>query len=96
MKLSLILMSILLLVFSGCSQRVIVEKEIVCVEQYLIPQPKVNLRVHKDDVEIAKTYVEANNQGYEYYEEQVKRNNNLCVSQIRNNDRKDKTEETKR
>lgn len=79
MKKVLILLSITLLLFSGCSQRQIVQKEIVCVEQYEYPfGEKIKARVHPKDAELLKARSEYLEEGFKFYKGQVERNNSLC------------------
>lgn len=53
-KLSIITITILLsLLFSGCSQKVVIQKELICYElQDVSISEDVMVRVHKDDIEL--------------------------------------------
>lgn len=93
MKKLLLVITLLLLSFSGCSHKeIVIEKELVCTKQQTFTKPTAKLRVYNEDIETAKAYVEANNEGYSFYEEQVRRNNELCISKSRESNIKDKTE----
>lgn len=68
----------LLLIFSGCGTKIVYQDRLVCTKQLLIPKPSAQLRVHKDDVEVAKALKESIDSGFSFYENQVNRNNELC------------------
>lgn len=59
-KLSIVTITILLsFLFSGCSQKVVIQKELLCYElQDVAISEDVMVRVHKDDIELfeARSY----------------------------------------
>ena len=80
----LITISILIFLFSGCSTKlepkIVVKKELICTQQYTVDQPKADIKIlnTKGNIEIAKAYKRALDEAFNFYENQVKRNNNLC------------------
>ena len=88
MKLILI-PTLLILIFSGCSQkevepRVVIKKELICTKQYTVEKPNASIKIlkTKGNIELAKAFKEAVDKGFSFYEEQVRRNNELCISKI--------------
>lgn len=95
MKLSIV-MIILILFFNACSQKevepkVIIKKELVCVKWYTIARPHAKIKIHKakENVELAKAYKEAVNQGFETYEKQIERYKKICVPKVGSADNED-------
>ena len=76
--LMMITMSLLTFSLTGCTPKIVYKDKLVCTEQMTVERPKIALRVHKADVELAKEFAETNNQAFEFYESQVTRNNELC------------------
>jgi len=72
------MMILLTLLFSGCAEKVVFKDKLVCVEQLLIPRVKADIRIHKDDIEVAKAYKESSSSAFSFYEKQVENNNKLC------------------
>lgn len=75
--------SLLILAFSGCSQKepqVVIKKELVCVTQYKTERPNANIKILNEDwnIEIAKAYKDSLNEVFDFYEDQVDRNNRMC------------------
>jgi len=65
--------------FVGCAQKqVIIKKELVCIEQLLIPRVSADIRIYPADIEVAIAYKESTNSAFGFYENQVKTNNKLC------------------
>lgn len=82
MKIVLVIM--LLFLFSGCSEKQIVfQDKFVCIEQSKIERPVAEIRVHKNDVEVAKSFKDSLDSSFEFYESQIDRNNKLC-SEVKN------------
>ena len=67
-----ILAAILLsLLFSGCSQKVVVQKELLCYElQEVSISEDVLIRVHKDDIELFNARNEELKSAIEFYKNQ--------------------------
>lgn len=89
-KITLLIMMILsLLVFNGCSSkediRTVFKDKLVCNEQLIINRPKADLRVKKDDVDVALAFKNAINSSFDFYENQVDKNNKLC-EEMKNNE----------
>jgi len=84
----LITLFIALLLFSGCSKKfetqIVKEKEIICTKQELYPYNKqIKVRVHPQDLAVHQARADYLKKGFEFYENQVKRNNKcLKVNQI--------------
>ena len=50
---TILVMILLLLLFSGCSQKVVIQKEFICYElQDVIISDDVQIRVYKDDLSL--------------------------------------------
>ena len=50
---TILAMILLLLLFSGCSQKVVIQKELLCYElQDVIISDDVQIRVYKDDLDL--------------------------------------------
>ena len=50
---TILVMILLSLLFSGCSQKVVIQKELLCYElQDVIISDDVQIRVHKDDLNL--------------------------------------------
>ena len=80
---NLILLSLLFsFIFSGCvekEQQIVFKNKLVCVEQQKIDRvEETQIRVYKDDVQVALEYKAAIDMGFSFYENQVDRNNKLC------------------
>ena len=72
-------MILLFLSFSGCSPKIVIQKELYCFSQETLePLQEVQIRIHKDDLEVAKLYKEEIENRFDFYTNQVQRNNNLC------------------
>jgi hypothetical protein len=80
MKTTLLLLSFSF-ILSGCTPKTqtVFEDKLVCVEQQTIPRIEpIKIRIHNDDVQIALEYKAINDMNFQFYEDQVLRNNNLC------------------
>ena len=68
----IILAAILLsLLFSGCTQKVVVQKELLCYElQEVSISEDVLIRVHKDDIELFKARNDELKSAIEFYKNQ--------------------------
>ena len=65
--------------FIGCADKQVVYKtKLVCTEQLLIPRVHADIRIHPNDVEVAKAFSESIDSAYGFYEGQVEVNNKLC------------------
>ena len=73
-KLSIITITILLsLLFSGCTQKVVIQKELLCYDLQDIPiSEDVKIRVYKDDVELFNARNEELKSVIEFYKNQNK------------------------
>lgn len=71
-KLSITTITILLsLLFSGCSQKVVIQKELLCYElQDVSISEDVIVRVHKDDYELFKARNDELKSAIKFYENQ--------------------------
>ena len=50
---TILVMTSLLLLFSGCSQKVVIQKEFICYElQDVIISDDIQIRVYKDDLDL--------------------------------------------
>ena len=69
-------------ILSGCVEKeptIVFKDKFVCIEQQTIPRvQETQIRVYKDDVQVALEYKAAIDMGFEFYEGQVDRNNKLC------------------
>lgn len=68
--------------FIGCAEKetqTIFKDKLICVDQQKIDKKEpVQIRVHNDDIEVAKAYKESIDSGFRFYENQVDRNNKFC------------------
>ena len=69
-------------IFSGCVEKdptIVFKDKFVCIEQQTIPRvEETQIRVHNGDINVALEYKAAIDMGFEFYENQVGRNNKLC------------------
>ena len=79
-KLSIILTAILLsLLFSGCSPKVVIQKELLCYElQDVIISDDIQVRVYKDDVELFNARNEELKSAISFYKMQNAKYNMEC------------------
>ncbi|MDD2290688.1 MAG: hypothetical protein PHV52_00280 [Aliarcobacter sp.] len=81
MKKAILLSLLFSCVFIGCSQKeqIVFKEKIVCVEQQKVERVQpVQMRVYKDDVDVAVAYKTAIDSNITFYENQVDRNNTFC------------------
>ena len=71
-KLSTITITIFLsFLFSGCTQKVVIQKELLCYElQDVVISDDVTIRVHKDDVELFKARNDELKSAISFYQNQ--------------------------
>jgi len=72
------MMILLAFLFSGCYEKVVFQDKLICTEQLLIPRVAADIRIHKDDLYVARSYKESLDSAFHFYEEQVIENNKLC------------------
>ena len=78
-----ILLSLLFsFIFVGCSKKeplIVWEDKFLCIEQKKIQRVEpTQIRIYKDDVDVAVAYKNAIDSNLEFYENQVDRNNKFC------------------
>ena len=81
MKKAILLSLIFSFIFIGCTPKtqILWKDKYVCVEQKKLDKKEpVQIRVHNDDVELARAYKEDMDSSLQFYEKQVDRNNKLC------------------
>ena len=81
MKKAILLSLLFSFIFVGCSskEQIVFKEQIVCVEQQKIERVQATqMRVHKDDVDVAVAYKTAIDSNIDFYEKQVDRNNEFC------------------
>ena len=71
-KLSIITITILLsFLFSGCTQKVVIQKELLCFDlQDVSINEDVMIRVYKDDIELFNARIEELKSAIEFYKNQ--------------------------
>jgi uncharacterized protein YcfL len=82
MKTVILLSLVFSFILSGCAekkQQIVFKDKFVCIEQQTIERAEATqIRVFKDDVQVALEYKAAIDLGFSFYESQVDRNNKLC------------------
>lgn len=81
MKKAILLSLLFSCVFIGCSQKeqIVFQDKIVCIEQKKLDKKEpVQIRVHDDDLIVARAYKNDMDSSLEFYEKQVDRNNEFC------------------
>ena len=82
MKKAILLSLLFSFIFIGCSQKepkIIFQDKLVCIEQQKIERlDPTQIRVHKDDIDVAVAYKTAIDSNISFYEKQVDRNNTFC------------------
>lgn len=78
-----ILLSLLFsFILTGCSKKeplIVWEDKFLCIEQKKIQRVEpTQIRIYKDDVDVAVAYKNAIDSNLEFYENQVDRNNKFC------------------
>lgn len=67
--------------FWGCSaeKQIVFQDKPVCIDQQKVERVQpVQMRIYKDDVDVAVAYKTAIDSNMEFYEKQVDRNNEFC------------------
>lgn len=81
MKKAILLSLLFSFTFWGCSQKqqIVFQDKLVCNEQEKLDKKEpVQIRVHNDDLIVAKEYKEDIDKSLQFYENQVDRNNLFC------------------
>lgn len=77
--LTLIVMILLSLLFSGCSQKVVIQKEFICYElQDVAISDDVQIRVYKDDLSLFEARNEELKSAISFYKMQNEKYNMEC------------------
>ena len=72
-------MILLSLLFSGCSQKVVIQKEFICYDlQDVTISDDVQIRVHKDDLDLFKARNEELKSAISFYKMQNEKYNLEC------------------
>ena len=76
---TILVMILLSLLFSGCSQKVVIQKEFICYElQDVIISDDIQIRVHKDDLELFEARNEELKSAISFYKMQNEKYNLEC------------------
>ena len=76
---TILAMILLLLLFSGCSQKVVIQKEFICYElQDVIISDDIQIRVYKDDLSLFKARNEELKSAISFYKMQNEKYNLEC------------------
>jgi uncharacterized protein YcfL len=82
MKKAILLSLLFSFIFVGCTQKeqqIVFQDRAVCLEQQKVERVQpTQMRIHKDDVNVAIAYKTAIDSNIEFYEKQVDRNNEFC------------------
>lgn len=82
MKKAILLSLLFSFILVGCAekeQQIVFKDKPVCVEQQKVERVQpVQMRVYKDDVDVAVAYKTAIDSNITFYENQVDRNNTFC------------------
>lgn len=82
MKKAILVLLLFSFAFIGCSQKeptIVFKDKLVCIEQQKLDKKEpIQIRVHNDDLIVAKEYKEDIDKSLQFYEKQVDRNNNFC------------------
>lgn len=81
MKMAFLPLFLFSFILAGCTPKtqIIFKDKIVCVEQKKLDKiSPVKIRVHNNDVNVAAAYVESVHSSFNFYEDQVDRNNKFC------------------
>ena len=82
MKKAILLSLLFSFAFVGCSKKeppIVFQDKLVCVEQKKLDKKEpIQIRVHNDDLIVARAYKNDMDSSLEFYEKQVDRNNKLC------------------
>ena len=76
---TILAMILLLLLFSGCSQKVVIQKEFICYElQDVIISDDMQIRVYKDDLSLFEARNEELKSAISFYKMQNEKYNLEC------------------
>ncbi len=76
---TILAMILLLLLFSGCSQKVVIQKEFICYElQDVIISDDIQIRVYKDDLSLFEARNEELKSAISFYKIQNEKYNLEC------------------
>ena len=76
---TILVMILLSLLFSGCSQKVVIQKELLCYElQDVIISDDIQIRVHKDDLSLFEARNEELKSAISFYKMQNEKYNLEC------------------
>ena len=76
---TILAMFLLLLLFSGCSQKVVIQKELLCYElQDVIISDDIQIRVYKDDLSLFEARNEELKSAISFYKMQNEKYNLEC------------------
>ena len=82
MKKAILLSLLFSFAFVGCSKKeppIVFQDKLVCAEQKKLDKKEpIQIRVHNDDLIVARAYKNDMDSSLEFYEKQVDRNNKLC------------------
>ena len=76
---TILVMILLLLLFSGCSQKVVIQKELLCYElQDVVISDDVQIRVYKDDLSLFEARNNELKSAISFYKMQNEKYNMEC------------------
>ena len=76
---TILVMILLLLLFSGCSQKVVIQKEFICYDlQDVIISDDIQIRVYKDDLDLFEARNEELKSAISFYKMQNEKYNLEC------------------
>ena len=76
---TILAMILLLLLFSGCSQKVVIQKELLCYElQDVIISDDIQIRVYKDDLDLFEARNNELKSAISFYKMQNEKYNMEC------------------
>ena len=76
---TILVMILLSLLFSGCSQKVVIQKEFICYElQNVITSDDIQIRVYKDDLSLFEARNEELKSAISFYKMQNEKYNLEC------------------
>ena len=76
---TILAMILLSLLFSGCSQKVVIQKELLCYElQNVTINDDIQIRVHKNDLDLFKARNEELKSAISFYKMQNEKYNMEC------------------
>ena len=76
---TILVMILLSLLFSGCSQKVVIQKEFICYElQNVIISDDIQIRVYKDDLSLFEARNEELKSAISFYKMQNEKYNMEC------------------